>query len=47
MIELARTLSDATIERFGTTDDAEACTFCSYQNSCRNRPLMREDRFGR
>ena len=47
MIELARTLSDGTIERFGTTDDPAACTYCSYQHSCRSRPLVREIRFGR
>jgi RecB family exonuclease len=47
MIEIAALLADGTIERFATAGDPEACTFCSYQRSCRNRPLVREDRFGR
>ena len=47
MIELARRLSDEPIAAFAPARDAEACTFCSYRNACRHRPLLREDRFGR
>jgi RecB family exonuclease len=47
MIELARRLADEPIEAFPPTRDAEACTYCSYRNACRRRPLRREDRFGR
>jgi RecB family exonuclease len=46
MIELARRLSDEPLERFGVTDDPDACTFCAYVESCRSRPLRREARFG-
>jgi len=47
MIELAATLADAPILRFAVTSDPETCAFCSYQLACRERPLAREDRFGR
>jgi RecB family exonuclease len=47
MIELARTLSDEPIARFQATDDSDACAYCAYQNACRERPLVHEDRFGR
>ena len=45
MVELARRLSDEPLERFGVTDDPEACTFCAYLQSCRARPLRRDARF--
>jgi RecB family exonuclease len=45
MIELARRLSDEPLDRFGVTDDPEACTFCAYLESCRARPLRRDARF--
>jgi hypothetical protein len=47
MIELAKRLSDDAIERFATTDDPDACTFCAYRNACRDRPRRAEDRFAR
>jgi RecB family exonuclease len=47
MIELAAALADGPLERFATTNDPDACTFCSYRDACRERPLVREDRFGR
>jgi PD-(D/E)XK nuclease superfamily len=47
MRELAQRLADDVIERFPATDDPEACTYCTYRNSCRDRPRRREDRFGR
>ena len=47
MIEIAATLADGPIERFPATDDPNACTYCAYRIACRNRPLPREDRFGR
>ncbi len=47
MIEIASALSDAPIERFAATDDPDTCRYCAYRNACRERPLPREDRFGR
>ncbi len=47
MVELAAALADGPLEHFAVTDDPEACRYCAYQNACRERPLPREDRFGR
>jgi RecB family exonuclease len=47
MVEIARTLSDEPLERFAPAQDPEACLYCAYVNACRERPLQREDRFGR
>ncbi|GAC1299469.1 MAG: hypothetical protein NVSMB19_03730 [Vulcanimicrobiaceae bacterium] len=47
MIAIAADLADGPIERFPVTDDPDACTYCAYRVACRNRPLPREDRFGR
>ena len=47
MIEIASHLADAPIERFPPTDDPDACGYCAYRIACRERPLPREDRFGR
>ena len=47
MVELAAALADAPLERFAVTDDPGACEYCSYQLACRDRPLLREQRFGR
>jgi RecB family exonuclease len=47
MVELAAALADAPLERFVVTGDPDACAYCSYQLACRNRPLVREERFGR
>lgn len=47
MRELAQRLADEVIEHFPATDDPATCTYCTYKNSCRERPRRREDRFGR
>ncbi len=47
MVELAHVLADEDVTHFPATDDPDACTYCAYLNSCRARPLRREDRFGR
>ena len=47
MIELAAALADGPLERFPVTEDPDLCRYCAYQNACRDRPLAREDRFGR
>jgi CRISPR/Cas system-associated exonuclease Cas4 (RecB family) len=47
MVELAAVLAEAPLERFPVTNDPDACRYCAYRNSCRERPLPREDRFGR
>jgi len=47
MIELAALLADGPLVRFPATDDPDACRYCAYQIACRERPLPREDRFGR
>jgi RecB family exonuclease len=47
MLELARTLTDVPIEHFKAAEDPQACTWCSYQNACRTRPLRPAQRFAR
>lgn len=47
MIELAATLADGPLQHFAVTTDPAACTYCAYATACRDRPLAREDRFGR
>jgi RecB family exonuclease len=47
MIELAAALADGPLETFPVTADPEACRYCAYTAACRDRPLPREDRFGR
>jgi len=47
MVEIARTLSDEPLERFAPAEDPDSCRYCVYLNACRERPLQREDRFGR
>ncbi len=47
MVELARLLSDGTIEHFPVTDDPDACRYCAFRLACSARPLQREERFGR
>jgi len=47
MIELAALLADGPLVRFPATDDPDACRYCAYKIACRERPLPREDRFGR
>jgi RecB family exonuclease len=47
MVELARLLSDGTIEHFPVSSDPGACRYCAFRLACRERPLQREERFGR
>jgi RecB family exonuclease len=47
MVDIARTLADAPIERFPVTNDAADCVYCSYRLACRERPARSQDRFGR
>ncbi len=47
MIELAVALADGPLATFAVTDDPAACAYCAYVNACRDRPLPREDRYGR
>jgi RecB family exonuclease len=47
MIELAASLADGPLEAFPVTTDPDACHYCAYKIACRDRPLPREDRFGR
>jgi RecB family exonuclease len=47
MVELAHVLADEDVTHFPATDDPDACAYCAYINSCRARPMRREDRFGR
>jgi RecB family exonuclease len=47
MIEIAKTLATPTIAHYAVTDDPDACRYCSYKNSCRERPAVAEERFGR
>ena len=47
MIEIAAALADGPLETFAVTDDPAACAYCAYVNACRDRPMPRENRFGR
>ncbi len=47
MIEIAKTLAVPTISHYAVTGDPDACRYCSYKNSCRERPAVAEERFGR
>lgn len=47
MIEIAADLADGPIDRFPPTNDPDACGYCAYKIACRERPMPREDRFGR
>ena len=47
MIELAGALANGPLETFAVTDDPAACAYCAYVNACRDRPMPRENRFGR
>jgi RecB family exonuclease len=47
MIELAGRLSTASIANYPATDDPAACRYCAYQDACRDRPAVVEERFGR
>ncbi|HTD33807.1 MAG TPA: PD-(D/E)XK nuclease family protein, partial [Candidatus Elarobacter sp.] len=47
MIALASELSSGTLQSFPATDDPDACRYCAYAEACRERPAVREERFGR
>jgi RecB family exonuclease len=47
MVEIARTLSSPVTAHFPATDDPDACRYCAYRASCRERPVVAEERFGR
>ncbi|HTJ25933.1 MAG TPA: PD-(D/E)XK nuclease family protein [Candidatus Limnocylindria bacterium] len=47
MIALADELSAAKRAAYPATDDPDACRYCAYGASCRERPLALEERFGR
>ena len=47
MIEIAAALADGPLEQFPVTGDPDDCRYCASRNACRDRPLEREDRFGR
>ena len=47
MIALASELAGGTLAHFPATDDPDACRYCAYAESCRERPLALEERFGR
>jgi hypothetical protein len=47
MIEYAELLSSATLAAYRATDDPDACRYCAYRDSCRERPLVAAERFGR
>lgn len=46
MIELSDYLSSGRIDRFEPTQDASACTYCSYAIACVDRPPTEGRRFG-
>ncbi|HEX3548826.1 MAG TPA: PD-(D/E)XK nuclease family protein [Candidatus Elarobacter sp.] len=47
MIALASELSAGTLAAFPATDDPDACRYCAYAESCRERPHALEERFAR
>jgi RecB family exonuclease len=47
MIALADELSGAKREHFPATTDPDACRYCAYAVSCRERPFALEERFAR
>lgn len=47
MVELCAVISSGTLEAFPATNDPLACRYCVYRPSCRERPPLTEDRFGR
>jgi RecB family exonuclease len=47
MIGLADELTAASRAVYPATDDPDACRYCAYGASCRERPLALEERFGR
>jgi hypothetical protein len=47
MIEIAGKLAVPTIAHYAVSDDPDSCRYCAYKASCRDRPLVAEERFGR
>ena len=47
MISIARRLATPTIDSYAAASDPDACRYCSYKDSCRDRPAVGEERFGR
>jgi RecB family exonuclease len=47
MIEIARSLSEERISRFGVAADAQSCEYCVYRHACRSRPVPEAPRFSR
>jgi RecB family exonuclease len=47
MVELCGVISSGTIAHFPAAEDPQACRYCAYRASCRERPPADEDRFGR
>ena len=47
MIEYAQLLASGTLASYPATDDPDACRFCAYQDGCRERPLVAQERFAR
>ena len=47
MVELAAKLATPTLAEYPVSSDPDACRYCSYKASCRQRPAAAEERFGR
>ena len=47
MVEIAASLATPTIASYAVTDNPDACRYCAYKDSCRDRPAVAEERFGR
>jgi RecB family exonuclease len=47
MVALASDLAGGMLTSFPATSDPDACRYCAYASSCRERPLALEERFGR
>jgi RecB family exonuclease len=47
MIAYAGRLASGSIATYPATDDPDACRYCAYTQSCRQRPLVAQERFGR
>ena len=45
MVEIAGTLATATIAHYAVSDDPDACRYCAYKESCRERPARRRRAF--
>ncbi len=47
MVELCATIESGSIAAFEATTDVQACRYCAYRASCRERPAAPEERFAR